>query len=412
MNNNSPKKERRKVYRARPADIEYVYEDEEELDGEEYEERRGHGGLIAALILILFLAAIIGAVFIGMKEINGPRGDYDVKVVDVPDGAATSTIADLLKEDGVIRYPIVFRAFCRLMGYDGTFQLGEHELSADMSYTEVANELQKQTWKVVETFTVTFPEGTTALKMALMLDELDACSTQQFINACNHDTYDVPFFDQISGEDKFIKLEGFLYPDTYEFEVGCEPHAMIQKMLENFQEKVIDKHADEIAASEYTLEEIVILASIVEKESSVEGADAARIYNKVASVFLNRLDYDGLLESDTSRDWYKYMGNDSQGAAYSSYYGGYYNGVLEYYYKGYHNIPEGIRDGYDTYSHKGLIVGAICNPGELAIAGSLDPEPDWDYLFFFTDKNYEYRWARTYAEHTQLVKEYGLSTDN
>ena len=113
------------------------------------------------------------------------------------------------------------------------------------------------------------------------------------------DLYDVSFFNQITkSEDKFVRLEGFLFPDTYEFVVGSSVHDIIQKMLENFEEKVlVPEVRDAIANSDLTLEETIILASIVEKETLGD-----EMYSMVAGVFKNRLNNPSefpCLESDT-----------------------------------------------------------------------------------------------------------------
>lgn len=352
--------------------------------------------LIALAVVVLAAGA---AAFFAMREINGPRGGADEVAVSVPESASTAQVASVLRENGIIGSELVFRLFCRFEGYDGTFHFGDHPLSPSMSYKEIAEELGRETALSVETFTVTFPEGTTALKMALILSDMGACTVDEFVDACNSGIYEASFIDEISTVDKFIRLEGFLFPDTYEFAVGSTPHDMIQKMLDNFDERVAKPYADAIASSGYSLEQIIILASIVEKESVGEDS-----YPKVASVFFNRLASDDFpcLESDTSCDWYR-----RDLAEYGDLYGGgYYPGVLQYYYDGYDNIPEGIRDGYDTFSHEGIIVGAICNPGITAIEGTLSPEPDWPYYFFFTGPDKEtFYWSMTADEHASQYEE-------
>ncbi len=344
--------------------------------------KKGRTGLIVGLSI---LAVVVIA--LGVTAYLVFRGTAEGVSVTIPEGASTAQVAQVLRQNGIITNEAIFKLYSRLKGADGTYQLGEHVLSGTLTYDQIIEVLQQITVKNVETFTLTFPEGTTALKMALMMQEQGICTVDEFVNACNNEVYDVPFYDQISHENKFIVLEGFLFPDTYEFEVGTPLHDMIQKMLENFAAKVLTPERQaQIDASGYSLEQIIVLSSIVEKE-----AVGHESYAQVAAVFYNRLDSDDFpcLESDTSCDWRRRGLGDS-----------------EDYYGGYENVPEGVRDGYDTFSHEGLIVGAICNPGVTAIDGTLNPTPDWPYYFFFTtgsteENNVEYYWSVTADEHVQ-----------
>ncbi len=361
----------------------------------------GRPGLVIFLIVLAVLVlALAATAFLGVREISGKRGGAATDiVVTVPDGASTGDVALVLKQNGIIKNDLLFKLYSRIKKADGSYQLGDHTVNSTLSYDEIIEVLQQITIKDIETFTVTFPEGTTTLKMAMMLEEQGVCTKEEFVDACNNETYDVSFFDQISHENKFIALEGFLFPDTYEFEVGSSLHDMILQMLKNFEAKVLtpDRKA-QIEASGYTLEEIMVMSSIVEKESVGEGS-----YAKVAAVFYNRLGSSDFpcLESDTSCDWRKRDLADQE-----DYYGGYFPGVLQYYYGGYENIPAGVRDGYDTFSHEGLIVGAICNPGLIAIDGTLNPEADWPYYFFFTGPDKEtFYWSKTADEHARQWNE-------
>ncbi len=364
---------------------------ENELDREEKRPRKSNRdqgdkrkpktGLIILLVVltVLIVVGAVAAIFVSGEMGNKRKVDVGEVVIELPENGTGSTdeVAQILYNSGVIRYPFLFKVYSRVTGADGTYQLGSHTMRGDMSYAEIVEELQKTTIKPLETVTMTFPEGWTSLKMAIALEEKGLCTVEEFIDACNNDTFEVSFFSEITDNDlKFIKLEGFLYPDTYEFEVGITVHDIILKMLQNFETKVLtDDIKAALADSKYTLEEIVILASIVEKESF--GGEE----KNVSSVFNNRLQPDspvGYLESDTTWNFIYY--------------------VLDYYYEGKENVPEGMRDAYNSYYTEGLIVGAICNPGVAMIDASLNPN-DTPYYFFVTDVNKKYYWGRTADEH-------------
>lgn len=354
----------------------------------------GAGPVILWSLLAVLVLAIAVTLFLSFREIGGKRGGEATDiVVTVPEGASTADIAAVLHDNGIIKNELLFKLYSRIKKADGTYQLGDHTVNSTLSYDEIIEVLQQITIKETEAYpAITFPEGTTALKMALMLEEAGICTRDEFISACNNDTYDVSFWNEISdNENKFIKVEGFLFPDTYEFELDVTPHDIVQQMLTNFEQKVLTPENQAlIADSGLTLEENIILASIVEKESLGDN-----VYPQVAAVFHNRLNNPEVfpcLESDTSAE--RIPGN-------------FIYGVLGYYYNGdteptLRNIPEAMWQGYDTYSKEGLIIGAICNPGLNAIVGTLEPV-QFDYYFFITDNNKKFYWAETNAEHEQNI---------
>ena len=356
--------------------------------------------VVLAILTVLVLLVSVGALLF-VNEINGDQNSNVIdEVLEFPEGASTGQVAEILYENGVIRSVTVFKIYCRITGVDGTFQYGKHIFSGSMTYAEVVESLQQPTYVDVETVTFTFPEGTTALKMAIDFENAGFFDRQDFIDACNNDIFDVSFYDMISHDDKFIVLEGFLFPDTYEFEIGSTPHEIIQIMLENFEKKVLtEERRALIESNRYTLEEIIILASIVQKEALGE-----ENYAKVAAVFHNRLDSSSFpyLESCVSADWYRDP-SVSNNLWYNL--GGYFPYVLEVYYGSYEAIPQNIKNGYDTRSHEGLIVGAISNPGILAIDGAISPESNWDYYFFCTDETGKFYWAMTADEHARNWEE-------
>lgn len=333
-------------------------------------------GCLVWILIALFLLAVLGVGYLlASNEVKGNRslGEEPV-VVEIEEGSSTQAIAELLAENDVINSSLVFRGYNKFKKTDGSFHAGEHTLNPAMSYDEIIAELQMPVIEELPGVSITFPEGTTALRMAMMLEAQGLCTIDEFISACNNETYDVPFYGEISADpNKFIKLEGYLFPDTYVFYDHWTIHDFIQAMLENFDQKVYTPLKSKFDASEYTIEEILSLASLIEKESF--GGEEYR----VASVFYNRLSPDSdvrMLQSDTS-DYF-------------------ISGVLEYYYDG--DAPAAMVAGYDTDSREGFMIGAICNPGYNAIDAALSPE-DTPYYYFLTDFYKKFYWAETYEEH-------------
>ena len=364
---------------------------------QEYESAGGSilGNIFGTILVLLTVAFFAGVLMFGIdayKEVYTSSAYGDTVVVNVPEGASTSDVADILEETGLIKRSIVFRIYCKLFGYDNSFQLGDHLISMGSDYDAIIDKLQETTYEDYDYFLLTFPEGTTALKMAMNLESAGVCTLDEFIDACNNDEFDVDFFDEIPERgDRFCRLEGYLFPDTYQIVDGMTAHDVIQMMLENFGKRVMtDEVKSLVEESGLSLDEVLTLSSIVQKESLGDG-----IYSAVAGVFLNRLndpDEFPCLESDTCTA--RLSGN-------------YMYGVLGYYYNGVTDmvqgaIPDAMYEGYDSYVHQGLIIGAICNPGVEAISGVLNPEKS-NYYFFITDEDNNYYWASTMSQHESNI---------
>ncbi|NLL91921.1 MAG: endolytic transglycosylase MltG [Ruminococcaceae bacterium] len=347
---------------------------------------------IGPLIALVFLIAISVSAYVTLryikKEVNGEFGDGTQFVIDVPEGASTNKIAELLKNEGIIKNELIFRGYVKFFSEKTPkFMYGPHDVTSGMSYDELIMALEVPAKDTRETIRFTFAEGYTALRMGLYLEQIGFCSLDEWLSACNEETYDVPFWNEISDdENKFIKLEGFLYPDTYEFFEDATPVDVVKKMLENFESKVLNDAgiSELISKSEYSLEEIIIFASLIEKESG----DENEIY-KVSSVFHNRLEEGSpfpSLQSCATRNYADY--------------------VLDYYYgdiRG-EETPEEMRYLYNTYESSGLMVGAICNPSVISIKAVLVPE-DTPYYFFLMDDTGKTYYGVTYNEHLANIAE-------
>lgn len=349
--------------------------------------RRAGRGLVVFLVIIALLLGSggVGYFFVN-REITGKRGGDDTDVVlNIEPGTYGSDVIQMLKDEDVIGSVNIFKTYYKLFGNDKNFTEGVHTVNATMHYDEIIEELQRTTHDDSRpTFRITFPEGTGCLKMGMMLEDIGFCTAQEFVDACNNDIFDVSFYDKISDDpNKFVKIEGFLYPDTYEFYEDATVQEVILKMLQNFESRVMtDDIMAQIDKSDFTFEEVIIFSSIVQKESLPEVADM------VASVFYNRLaspDFDKF-ESCTTDDFIREVLTP------------YYGGSLS-------KIPAGMIAAYDTYNYAGLPVGAITNPGVDMILATLNPA-DTPYYFFCTNvETGEFFWATTNAEHeANLIK--------
>ena len=224
---------------------------------------------------------------------------------------------------------------------------------------------------------LTFPEGTTAIAIAKKMEDAGLCSAEDFLKEANTGDFSQYRFwqyvpDDKDAPDRFLKCEGYLFPNTYDF---------LKEMYAEMEKQGM------------TLSEVVTLASFVQEEAGNDQDD------NVAQVFRNRLAEGSpypKLQSNTS----SYVQSDAD----NNYL---WNWVAPYY-GGWDSIPENILEAYDTYTCTGLSAGPISNPGIAAIRAALAPQPDdeaKDAYFFVTDLSGHYYYARTYADHQKNCDE-------
>ena len=238
------------------------------------------------------------------------------------------------------------------------------------------------------TVTVTLPEGFTVVQIAEKLEENKVCSASEFIALTNNyeyiQTLGYSFTDLITEpENRAFYLEGYIFPDTYEFYKGESPERALRRFLDNTDRKLTAEYKQRAKALGYTLDEIITLASIVQEESftnaSVKNV-ASVLHNRLASPSFRRLQCDVTIHY--INDYVtksKYLSGDTSVYA----------------------------ELYNTYKCDGLPAGPITNPGLAAIEAALYPA-ETDYYYFVTDSEWNYYYSSTYAQHQAKCRELGL----
>ncbi|MFV0401922.1 MAG: endolytic transglycosylase MltG [Oscillospiraceae bacterium] len=229
------------------------------------------------------------------------------------------------------------------------------------------------------------PEGTTLAKVGMILEEMDVCTVEAFILAAQEGVYtEYPLVAaQVYDDNRCFKLEGYLYPDTYEIYSDETPDSIISRMLANNEKKYTAEIRRKISESGYTVDEIIALASIIEKESF-----GYEQMPNVSSVLHNRLEAKMQLQCDVTIT--------------------YLTGVIE------HFVPNGVeryKEYYNTYRCPALPAGAICNPSIQAVAAALNPAVT-NYYYFLTDEDKNFYFAETLEEHEKNGIEAGIMTAN
>lgn len=358
---------------------------------EKHQKKKKGSALKILLAVLLLLVLTVGAAGVfAYNEINGNGGKPGAEVtVSIPQGSGVAAIAKELKEAGVIRSAYLFRWYVGHKGAAGKLQYGDFTLqTGGYSYDGLIAELS--TYAKADSVRLTFPEGTTAIAIARKMEEAGLCTAEEFLEEANTGDFSEYTFWQYVPDDvpnRFMKCEGYLFPDTYEFLTDDTVHHYVATFYAHFDKQFTAEMYRELEKQELTLPEVITLASFVQEEA---GNDQD---SNVAQVFRNRLAEGSpypRLQSNTS--------SHIQSDADNNYL---WNWVAPYY-GGWDNIPENIVSAYDTYHTAGLTPGPISNPGIAAIRAALSPEPDEeakDAYFFVTDLKGSYYYARTLSEH-------------
>ena len=353
--------------------------------------RKKGGAWKILLVLVVLLALAAGAALLfARSEINGRTTDAEPVTVSIQQGSGVSAIAQKLKDAGVIRSAYLFRWYVGQKGTAAKLQYGDFALTPGTGYDDLIAALS--TYAKADTVRITIPEGTTAIAIAQKMEAAGLCSAEDFLKEANEGDFSAYTFwqyvpDDADAPDRFMKCEGYLFPETYEFLKDDTVHNYVATFYAQFDAQITDEMYAELKKQEMTLPELITLASFVQEEAG-NSQDS-----NVAQVFRNRLAEGSpypRLQSNTS----SYIQSDAD----NNYL---WNWVAPYY-GGWDNIPENIVAAYDTYSCKGLPAGPISNPGLAAIQAALDPQPNEDAkdaYFFVTDLKGNYYYARTLSEH-------------
>ena len=316
------------------------------------------------------------------KEQQVKNADGETVTVSRADIGA---ITDQLYQEGLIKYKFLFKLYSRFSKADQKIVPGQYALDTEMDYRALVTNMGTSS-TTRQTVDVTIPEGYTVDQIFRLLEK-EGVSTQAKLQEMAADwDYAFDWLQDIPLGD-YHRLEGYLFPDTYKFYKGEDPKYVINKMLVNFDSKMKEYfelfEADENGntKSPYTLQQIVTLASLIEKET--DGQD----YTKISSVLHNRLENPGaetvgLLQVDAALV--------------------YINGGRVP-----TNEDKQIDSPYNTYLYKGLPPGAICNPGMSSLYAAMNPDSTSYYYYALNPTTGLHEFSRTYEEHQRRLASFG-----
>ena len=315
--------------------------------------------------------------------------------VSIPDGATISQIAGELKSKGLVRYETLFKFYCWASHAEKTIEPGTYTLNSRYDYHAlVSNMIEASPDRAV--VEVTIPEGYECEDIFRLLEADGVCSYQDLADTAASYEFAYDFLQEIPyGSEN--RLEGYLFPDTYQFYMSDDPANVIDKFLRNFDNKFTDDLYDaldalndrlaqrmrtngftetEITDGRLSLYDLITVASLVEKETaktSESASIASVIYNRLCSKLYPCLEIDATIQYALAER----------------------KEVLS-------NADKGVISPYNTYTNAGLPAGPIANPGINSIRAALYPA-DTDYYFYALGNDGVHKFSKTYYEHQDFL---------
>jgi len=320
-------------------------------------------------LLVLVLAAMA---FFYFKSLTAPVVLSKNISLIVPAKATTSTISELLLEKGLIRSDLVFKIYAKIQGFDGKLRAGEYHFSGQVAIKDIEEKMSRGGEINTENFTI--PEGYNIEQMAELLAEKGIANREKFLDVALNGDFS---YDYLPPAGTDARLEGFLFPDTYQVIKDWSEEKIIKMMLKRFDDIFIPEWRDRAKEIDITMKEVVTLASIIEREARV--ADDRPI---ISSVFHNRMEKGMQLESCATVQYA--LGEVKE--------------VLLY-----EDLK--IDSPYNTYLNDGLPPGPIASPGKDSLKAALYPA-DSNYLYFVAKPDGSHYFSRTLAEHNQAKRKY------
>ena len=354
------------------------------------------GSGIARALSLVTLLAVLGALgatgwlFVVYPDTDGPSSDVEEVDVDIYAGMTLHKLAKLLEGEGVIKDAKVWSLYMRMRGLDRRLRQGKVRFRVPMTPEEVARHATTGLGRIQVRLLI--PEGFSRFEIAQRLEEYGVCDADDFLDA----TEDASLLASYGVEAN--DAEGYLFPDTYEFDDDTRARRVVERMLANWTrryEELQEHYADELDKRRgWTTHDIVTLASIIEKEAAVP-AERRRI----AGVFWNRLNSKRFLprrrlQADPTVQ-YGCVAAPEAASSCDDFDGHITRAMLD--------DPE---NPYNTYRHSGLPPGPISNPGKAALAAAIDPE-EHGYYYFVARGGRQHHFSKTLRQHNIAVRRNG-----
>lgn len=348
--------------------------------------------VIGIIFLILLIIGIIAAVVLvqkykdDLKAVNAGKENQTIEV-EIPSGYGVSGIANLLEKNNVIKSATSFKIYVKLNEISNlqaglyVFDNGKEDVEA------IVKRLQSGDIKD-ESIKLTFVEGKRITDYAKLIaentnnteeDVYELLEDEEYIDSLIEKYWFIT--EDVKNEDIYYPLEGYLLPDTYVFEDVDVTVEEIFEVILNYTDKFLSDYKDDVENSEYSIHEILTLASVVEQEGKTNDARA-----EIAGVFINRLEAGMNLGSDVTT-YYAFGLNMADGDLTQKQL----------------NTENPYNTRHSSMAGK-LPVGPICNSSKSSLDAALSPK-ETDAYYFVADKNGQVYFTKNYSEHTKIIQE-------
>ncbi|MBQ7820672.1 MAG: endolytic transglycosylase MltG [Clostridia bacterium] len=333
------------------------------------------------LVAVLAVSITLAVSFISIaNDVFAFVKDEEPVTVVVPENCDTETLAEILAESGAIKYPKIFNMYIKFKEKEGDYVPGTYSVSPMLNYDYMIYEFKEKA-PARTTVVVTIPEGYSTDQIVDLLVSKGLGTYDGYVRAINEYEFDYKFLENADSfsPDRYWKLDGYLYPDTYYYYSDSTEETVIYKMLENFNNKFTEEYYTRAEELGMSVDKLITLASMIQKE--VRYADE---FGNVSSVFHNRL---------KNPAYYPHLDSDA---------------TIVYAIE--HDTgerPETLTDTsydspYNTYKCIGLPPGPIANPSIEAIRYAMYPS-ETKYYYFVSGPDGRTVFSRTYAEHQQAI---------
>ena len=332
------------------------------------------------LLFVLITSAILAGVgWLLINDLCAFNKENVTATIEVTADDTVSTIADKLEDAGLIEYKWFFKLFATVADAKDKIGTGTYELNTDMDYRALIVGMHNSSGNLnSDTVRITIPEGYTVAQIIHLMAEKGVNTEENLLEAAKTAAFDYEYIDN-SSED-ISRLEGYLFPDTYDFYLNEKPANALNRLIKNFDSKLDDDLLAQAEARGYDLKKIITIASLIEKET--DGTDQA----KIASVIYNRLEGPGdkggtygLLQIDASL---LYALPDHEGAI--------------------TNADKQTDSKYNLYKYAGLPPTPIANPGLASIEAALEPA-ETNYYYYALGKDGKHHFSATLQEHNAFL---------
>ena len=330
------------------------------------------GGILYSVFVICISLVLATLAWLAASDVLGFGTSDELVNITIDKGFDIEEIIEKLYDSGLIKYKFLFKIYADYSKAEEKIVAGSYVLNKSFDYRAIVHGMTAR-GGVLEETRVTIPEGLTLAEIFTRLEDNGVCAASDLWETAAKYDFNYDFLDKSTLGERY-RLEGFLFPDTYNFYVNSSPTPAIDKFLNEFNRRLTETYIERAEFMGYSIRDIITIASIIEREA---GSDEER--SRIAAVIYNRLNNNATypyLQIDATI-YYAIAGTDI-------------------------TFSTDFDSPYNTYLYEGLPPGPIANPGFESIYAALYPDSTDEY-YYALNLNGTHEFFRTLAQHEAFV---------